>query len=269
MMKKLLLTSAMLLLSSTAFAQSMPPYMYSNIDPQLECLGIWQQEQALKLQVQSHPSRDPGWRMQANNSLRAAYQAVANCLQGVKDRRVAEANRLREEQFERQRIEALRQQEENRKRQAVIDEENRKRQEEYDRQRAEEFRQQEEQRKRQAAIAEEHRKRQAEIAAEEKEAYEQQVREQKRVDREEAEQASGSPNFDVAVFEVVRITNRGSAIIVKNVLLNNRPECGLRLNNEQVVLKTGDVLPIAPMCASTVTVSIETNRGTANYTIQY
>ena len=79
----------------------------------------------------------------------------------------------------------------------------------------------------------------------------------------------------------VVLTNLGAAIVVEKVLLNNRPECsataGLRFINSDYatfqeslpkVLKTGDALSITPLCAATVTVSIETNRGTVNYKVQ-
>jgi hypothetical protein len=34
-----------------------------------------------------------------------------------------------------------------------------------------------------------------------------------------------------------------------------------------VIAKTGDVVSVAPLCAATVSVSIETNRGTVNYKV--
>jgi hypothetical protein len=66
----------------------------------------------------------------------------------------------------------------------------------------------------------------------------------------------------------VQLTNLGSAIIVQKVTLNGRPECSMQLSEEGVVVKTGDVLSIVPLCASTVNVVIQTNRGTVNYKVQ-
>jgi hypothetical protein len=65
----------------------------------------------------------------------------------------------------------------------------------------------------------------------------------------------------------VQLTNLGATIVVEKVLLNGRPECSWPLGEEKVV-KTGDVLSIAPRCAATVSVSIETNRGTVSYKVE-
>ena len=130
--------------------------------------------------------------------------------------------------------------------------------------------------------------------------------EQQRANYEEAKHASGAPNFKVEVFAntfqshshiivpehretwaggvvvmppqfeestsghlaSVQLTNLGSAIIVQKVTLNGRPECSMQLSEEGVVVKTGDVLNIMPLCASTVSVVIQTNRGTVNHNVQ-
>lgn len=85
---------------------------------------------------------------------------------------------------------------------------------------------------------------------------------------EEAKQATGAPDFRVELYPAaVQLTNLGATIVVEKVLLNGRPECSWPLEEEKVV-KTGDVLSIAPRCAATVSVSIETNRGTVNYKVQ-
>jgi hypothetical protein len=128
------------------------------------------------------------------------------------------------------------------------------------------------------------------------------MREQKqRADLEEVKQATGAPDFRVEILPstqynqeyeytescdeyyegckrnviknkmhghpaAVQLTNLGAAIIVEKVILNGRPECSIPL--QKFVSKTGDVLSIIPLCGATVTVSIETNRGTVNYKVQ-
>ena len=74
----------------------------------------------------------------------------------------------------------------------------------------------------------------------------------------------------------VQLTNLGSAIIVQKVTINDRPECSLAgavpelapLLQKDTVVKTGDVLSVLPLCAATVKVTVQTNRGTVTYNVQ-
>jgi len=111
------------------------------------------------------------------------------------------------------------------------------------------------------------------------------------IHRAEVEHVTGSPNFRVEELPntlhmeegpnsepgwrdlhlrghaaSIILTNLGNAILVTNVVLNGRPECSMPV--QETLIKTGDQLLVTPLCAATVSVSIETNRGTVNYQVQ-
>jgi len=123
-MKKLLLASASLfLLGSSAFAQQYP---YYNRDPKGECLGVFQQQQAVQAKW-AGPIRDVYLRNQANTEVRAAFQATNNCLQALYNRQAEEGRqRFLQDQAARQ-AEMKRQADEARASQERIAAENRAR----------------------------------------------------------------------------------------------------------------------------------------------
>ena len=63
----------------------------------------------------------------------------------------------------------------------------------------------------------------------------------------------------------VRITNIGDIVRIYKITLNGRPECGAIAG---WVVKTGDVISLSPLCAATVSVQVQTNRGTVEYKVQ-